>query len=205
MNNLYIVNDNSYKIKEKKSKPLWKKYLNVKLERTKMLLQLFNYNERISELVLLNVEELEMKNLIEARKRKKALMRNPNLKLEKFIRSKVLIYEDHIYIKHINYAEIRCNICFRILKEKNNKHICYKCKCGVIFEKKKIFNRHICEAKQEMYECEICKKTFGRYDNLTRHIKIHLPKDVKCKLCNYETTRKDHLNKHIGNYIFYIF
>lgn len=177
--------------------PKWKEYLNKRINRSKELLRIYKYSNNLSEIIIKNINEMEIRNLIEARNRKRYLIANPDNKLCKFERNKVYIYRNEIIINYINYEEKRCEKCYKALK--NNKHKCFKCICNKVFNKKKLFNRHTCTYKKNMFECEFCKKIFSRGDALTRHEKTHFNKKIKCNLCEYKTSRSDHLKKHVKN------
>ncbi|CAJ1075879.1 uncharacterized protein LOC114456586 [Xyrichtys novacula] len=46
-------------------------------------------------------------------------------------------------------------------------------------------------------KCSVCDKVFTEKSNLTRHMKIHAPKENQCDVCGKSFTTKPQLNSHI--------
>ncbi|CAJ1075880.1 zinc finger protein 613-like isoform X2 [Xyrichtys novacula] len=46
-------------------------------------------------------------------------------------------------------------------------------------------------------KCSVCDKVFTEKSNLTRHMKIHAPKENQCDVCGKSFTTKPQLNNHI--------
>ena len=50
--------------------------------------------------------------------------------------------------------------------------------------------------ERKRHECSLCNKTFTEKSNLTRHMKLHAPKEIECDVCGKSFTFKQQLNSH---------
>lgn len=110
-------------------------------------------------------------------------------------------------------GEYPCEICLKIFARKD-----YRKKHMICHEDGKRYNCNICDKsyvrfnalkfhvqtthnKSEEWECLDCKKTFATKQSLDRHRLVHIGvKPMHCKLCGLRSTRKDNLLRHVRSF-----
>lgn len=113
-------------------------------------------------------------------------------------------------ISELDDEEIEKKI--RSLKISNGKKInniqtstsdikCNLCDPPVLFLRIDGLKRHnnlLHNSQKEVIICELCNKTFGRKDTLSRHMKtVHYPKYIDCEICHKKILEREYYERHI--------
>lgn len=56
--------------------------------------------------------------------------------------------------------------------------------------------------ERKSHECSVCSKTFTERSNLTRHMKLHAPKENECDVCGRSFTFSHQLKSHLKQHLY---